>query len=822
MNSVRVILFLLLMPIGLKAQVSLLGKVIDVETHHPITGIEVYDPSSGLTRTTDESGSYLFESIATGKRELIAFGLQYNTKYIEVNVEGTDTLDISLEPLNISLNAVQIVARKKELFALKRLKDVEGTSIYAGKKSEVVLLDLIQGNLGKNNAREVYARVAGLNIYEGSDGGVQLGIGGRGLDPNRTANFNTRQNSYDISADVLGYPESYYTPPSEAVEQIQIIRGASSLQYGTQFGGLINFKLRRTPVSKKWDLHIRNTNGSYGLWNAFVAGGYNSKKVSINSFFQYKQGNGYRPNSDYDVYNFHVNGLVRLTSKTSIEGEVTLYKYLGKQSGGLTDDQFKEGPKLSTRSRNWFGVDWKLYNIKLSHDWNPSSKLSISAFALDAQRNALGFRGNPIELNENPITALDEQNSDGSYVYSRDLIIGKFRNVGVESRYLHKFNFQSQQYVWLIGSKLYSARNTSKQGEGSKDVDADFTFVNSEVSQYPNQSDYVFPNFNWAMFSELIWYVNDKLSITPGIRWEYINTGARGSYKQVIFDNAGNPISDKIFEENKTLRRSFLLLGLGVDYKMTNSLKWYANVSQNYRSVTFSDIRVVSPTFIVDPNIKDEKGYTSDFGLKGRWSNVLSYDVGAYSVFYNDRIGVVLDDRANRVRKNVGKALILGFESMAEININKWLIPSNSNWLMNAFVNYSSTYARYIESEIANIEDKVVEFVPSTNLKTGLKIGYKSWMLSGQFTHLSKQYTDAQNSEIAHSGDIKNGIVGPIPSYHIVDFALSCQWQKWKLETGLNNALNRQYFTRRATGYPGPGIIPSEGRAWYVTLSLHI
>ena len=70
----------------------------------------------------------------------------------------------------------------------------------------------------------------------------KLNIGGRGLDPNRTSNFNTRQNGYDMSADVLGYPESYYSPPAQkALEEIQIVRGAASLQYGTQFGGLVNF-----------------------------------------------------------------------------------------------------------------------------------------------------------------------------------------------------------------------------------------------------------------------------------------------------------------------------------------------------------------------------------------------------------------------------------------------------------------------------------------------------------------------------------------------------------------------------------------------------
>ena len=122
-------------------------------------------------------------------------------------------------------------------------------------------------NLASNNARQIYNQISGLNIYQNDDAGLQLHIGGRGLDPNRTSNFNTRQNSYDISADVLGYPESYYTPPAESLKEIQIIRGAASLQYGTQFGGLINFILKE-PTNKKFELITRNSIGSCLLYTS--------------------------------------------------------------------------------------------------------------------------------------------------------------------------------------------------------------------------------------------------------------------------------------------------------------------------------------------------------------------------------------------------------------------------------------------------------------------------------------------------------------------------------------------------------------------------
>ena len=113
---------------------------------------------------------------------------------------------------------------------LTKLRAVEGMAIYEGKKSEVVQLDAITANVATNNARQVFARVAGLNIWESDGAGLQLGIGGRGLSPNRTSNFNTRQNGYDMSADALGYPESYYTPPTEALSRIEVVRGAASLQ----------------------------------------------------------------------------------------------------------------------------------------------------------------------------------------------------------------------------------------------------------------------------------------------------------------------------------------------------------------------------------------------------------------------------------------------------------------------------------------------------------------------------------------------------------------------------------------------------------------
>jgi Fe(3+) dicitrate transport protein len=83
---------------------------------------------------------------------------------------------------------------------------------------------------------------------------------------------------------------------------------------------------------------------------------------------------------------------------------------------------------------------------------------------------------------------------------------------------------------------------------------------------------------------------------------------------------------------------------------------------------------------------------------------------------------------------------------------------------------------------------------------------------------MSKQFTDSSN---AISGNL-SGVIGQIPSYKILDLSTSYYFKNFTFESGVNNLLNEKYFTRRATGYPGPGIIPSSPRTFYFTIEIKI
>ena len=767
---------------------------------------DVFDRDQGFIKKVPVGEEFLLEvEKETTSLVFLAEGFEIFEKQLDISRDKE--VSIMLKPLVEDLSEVVISAKKREVFQLSRLKDFEKTAIYAGKKTEVILVEQSMANLASNNARQIYSQIPGLNIYQNDDAGLQLHIGGRGLDPNRTSNFNTRQNNYDISADVLGYPESYYTPPSEAIDEIQIVRGAASLQYGTQFGGLVNFKLKSSTTYKPIEITTRNTFGTNNLYTNFsiVSGNINDFKYV--TFFNFKSGDGFRPNSNFDSSNFFFS-LSRKIKDLEVSFEITYLDYLAQQPGGLSDEMFLQNPFQSNRARNWFELNWFLYNTKVDYKFSDNSNFNFNFFGLKAQRNALGFRSNRVS----------QIDSDGE----RDLIKGDFQNFGFETRWLKKYKISKYNSVFLVGNKFYKSNNTSQQGPGSNLSGPEFNFRLDEYPNYSLQSNYNYPNENISFFTENIFYLNDKFSITPGARYEYIKTATDGFYKKINTDAAGNVIQNLSIGSAESRKRNFTLFGLGLSYKRSEKIEYYANISQNYRSVTFADISIINPAFSINPNITDEKGFTADFGLRGNVDKIISFDLSFFNLSYQDRIGFVQrayrDGSVKSERGNVGDANILGVESLIDLNLKEFSGINNNNYLFNVFLNTSFIDSEYVKSEEPGVTGKKVEFIPNSNIKIGLRFGYKNFLFSTQYTFLSSQYTDSSN---AVAGNL-SGVIGLIPSYEIVDISSSFLVGRFKFELGINNLLDKAYYTRRATGYPGPGIITSPNRNIYFTTQFKI
>lgn len=799
MRKTGLIIFLCLFSVCALAQQYTISGTLRRGTE-PAANTSVQLAPAGLQKTTDDNGFFRFTKLAVGSYKVVIAipGYQPYTQAVKITDKNA-TLDIDLSKVDIALADITVTTKKNETVSGK-LDDVTGTAINAGKKTEVIYMKNINANLATNNTRQVYARISGLNIWEYDRGGLQLGIGGRGLSPDRSSNFNVRQNGYDISADALGYPESYYTPSSEAVDRIEIIRGAASLQYGPQFGGLINFAMKEGPKNKPFEITTRQTVGAWGFFNSFnsIGGTIAKNKLNYYAFYQYKKGDSWRPNSHYDQHSAYFHAAYDITKKFKVTGEYTMMKYLAQQPGGLTDAQFAADPSVSVRARNWFKVDWNLISLNLDYKFSDNTRLNWRNYTLQGGRQAIGI-----------LSYINRPDNGGN----RDYMADRYNNVGSELRFIHRYKLlNGQRSTFLIGTRYYNGLTIRKQGAASSGSDADFTFLGPE----PDKSGYEFPGLNLAAFAENVFQVNKHWNITPGIRFEHINTKASGYYyKQNVF------IASERIAESKTNPRSFALLGIGTSWKFDNHTELYGNVSQNYRSINFNDIRVVNANARVDPALKDETGYNVDMGFRGNYKGWLYLDMSVFYLKYNDRIGSIFSKDTNfmtyRLRTNVADSRNIGLEVLLEGDVLKAITKGSSKYKLNIYTNFSLIDARYINTVNTAIADKLVENVPPLLFRTGLSFGTSRFNVTYQYSHQAKQYSDATNTEITPTA-----VDGAIPAFGVMDLSLSYNWRRYAVFTGVNNLSDTKYFTRRADGYPGPGILPADKRNIYLTLQFKL
>ena len=228
------------------------GKITDKNANPlPYASIQLQGTVRGVQSNAE--GNFIMSNIPSGSYTVTVMNLGYEdmSQAVVLSPGQTTEIEIILNEEPIWIDSFELLS-SRGILGQEKLPEVEDFRINAGKKNEVIRVRDLDANLAMNNSRQIFGRTPGISIWENDGSGIQLGVASRGLSPNRSWEFNVRMNGYDITPDPMGYPEAYFTPPMEVVEKIEVIRGASSLQFGPQFGGLLNFVLRRPDQSTRF------------------------------------------------------------------------------------------------------------------------------------------------------------------------------------------------------------------------------------------------------------------------------------------------------------------------------------------------------------------------------------------------------------------------------------------------------------------------------------------------------------------------------------------------------------------------------------------
>ena len=683
----------------------------------------------------------------------------------------------------------------------QQMPQIVGTNIYAGKKNALIVLDNVQGNVVTNNMRQVLAKVPGIHIWESDPSGIQIGIAARGLSPNRSWEFNVRQNGYDIAADPFGYPEAYYNPQLQAVQRIEIVRGQGALQYGPQFGGLVNYILRNgSDINKEIEIESQQTIGSNALFNSYNAIGGKKGKLNYYSFFDHRNGNGWRENSRYYTDAGFATVTYTFSPKFSVTAEIMRSNMHSQQPGGLTDAQIQENAQQSFRSRNWFDITWTTPALIANYQINENTRINTKLFGTIGDRNSVGFLQS--------ITTKDSINPATLTYNNRVVNLDQYRNYGFESRIITNYRLGKMNNNLSAGIRLYTG-TTTRQADGKGTTGTNYDVTVSD----PYPRDIRFNSKNAAAFAETILRINDRLLVIPGVRYEWLEGSAAGR-------NGFTQSGAEIILQDITRSRSFLLGGIGAEYHFNKFTELYGNISQAYRPIQFANLQAPPTTDVVDPDLKDAKGYNIDLGYRGKLYNIIQFDLSLFYLQYNNRVGTITPTGTNyRLITNVGASTSKGFEGYVEFNPIK-IFNRNANTDLIIFGSYAYTDARYSgDHKDANTKDKRVENAPETIFRGGITAGYKGLLLTAQLSYVGETFSDANNTVAASS----NGNTGLIPSYSVTDLTATYKFSKQlNIKAGLNNVFDARYFTRRAGGYPGPGAMPADGRTFFVSIGFKL
>jgi Fe(3+) dicitrate transport protein len=689
-----------------------------------------------------------------------------------------------------------IVIDRRTETDIERLPAIQGTTIFSGKKSEVVRPDALNANLTIKNPRELFAKVPGVFVYDMDGAGNQVNVATRGLDPHRGWEFNIRMDGFITNSDMYGYPASHFSLPMETVERIELVRGTGALQYGAQFGGMLNYSLKQ-PVDD-FAFTTINSVGSFDTLSSYNAVSGRVGNTGIYGYVSRRTSDGYRVAAEAEAEYYGVRLNSALGEKLVLTAGYAASEYRVQLPGPLTDAMFATDPGQATRTRNYYSPSINVPTLGLT--WTPTAATTLSwtASAVRGERNSVLF-DRPADVSDSisPIT--------GTYA-NRQVDIDLYDSFTTAIKALHRYRFGGREHALTVGVE-YMDNDTHRrqQGIGTTGSDYDLSLVVPGWGR-----DLHLLSDNVAVFAENRFAVSDHWFLSAGFRVESGDSRFEGSI--VGYDPNELP---------NTIAHDFTLLGFTLERVLDERRSVYAGWSEAYRPILFKDIIPSSPLERVDKNLEDGRGHTIEVGYRGT-SDHWGWDVSAFELSYRNRMGTTANFDGTtfyNLRTNIGDSNTRGVELFLQygrsLRSGLQLTLFTSSTYMDA--QYEDATAR-VGTQNIPVDGNQVQSVPHWISRNGVTLGAARWSGTLLYSYTHESYADALNTLTPSA----NGAVGLVPSHDVFDLSASYEPNTHlRLRLSVNNLADESYFTKRPEFYPGPGVWPSDGRSYNAAVALY-
>lgn len=767
--------------------ISINGKVSDIADNSPISGAIVFVQSNNYSYT-NSSGEFQIKNLSAGRSTIRISHIGYKTHIQEIIIDlNTSSYDFTLEPSPIKMDDIIVNVDRLE----KYLKNTP----YS-----VVLTDKEQiESRNHNSLADVLSYEPGISVVKDGVWGTDINI--RGLSRNNVVTIidGTRiETANDISARLS-------LVDLNDIDRIEVIKGAASSVYGSgATGGIVNIISSAPSFSKSYSLAGNFSTGYSSVNNLRTLAGtiYNS-----GYFWTTKISGSYRKaddattpagnlkNSRFTDYSFSGSLNVQPFSNHLVKLNYQLFKAedVGIPGGSPL---FPENAdvRYPNEKRELISAGYEIQNlspvfskvlVRYSHQYILRDVENIPNIVQNIPAS-----GNmpPRRVSVLKIAPTADHISD-NLLLQTNLVLSENNLLTIGFDYWNRsydgIRFRYQKIEVLDSSATTVISTTNR------------TIAEKPLPDSKFQSIGLFAQDDLEL-------LKNKLKLSLGARIDKIDISGNETLNPLYEINNGvvnnNPSNQTVIWRKTETDDFSYSSNIGVNYSLTDRLDLTISLGYAFRSPSLEErfqlIDLGNLVRVGDPELKPEKGYSSDFGVR-----YYSTDVKIISsFFYNYITDIVVEKpgtfegRNAQIKTNIGEARLYGFDFLLNYNLY-------SDWL--AYLN-----ASYVKGDDLT-ESKDLPQIPPLNGTVGLKLS------------LTQNITaDFSSSIFAPQSNISVGEIST-PGYAVFNASVNLKninFSAFRIQifTGVDNIFDKAYRNHLAT--TRGGIMVEPGRNFYIRL----
>ena len=631
------------------------------------------------------------------------------------------------------------------------------------------------------NVNEALRKVPGVHVREEEGVGLRPNIGIRGMNPTRSTKVLLLEDGLPLSFAPYGDNASYYHPPIDRYDSIEVSKGSQVIRFGPQTaGGVINYI---TPEPQKsLGGFVGLAAGTRGYLNGHVMVTGNGAIADI----YHKESDGARDNmrSRLDDINFKWAG--QLNDDHKLVLRATHFREDSQLTySGLTQAEYEKlGPRYNPFKNDFFDAsrtglsathEWRLnadakvltsvYGAFFNRDWwRQASDTGTSASALNCQGQSGESRLNGIAITDSQLQACKMQGR-----------LREYTTTGIDSR------VQLHHQAFGIAGELEAG--VKYQHEVQDRVQHNYTSYTNYLSgtgMTLGENQQRRTNATSAFVANRF-IVNDRFAVTPIVRVEHIQ------HQRINFLSA-NASGSSSFTE--------FVPGVGATYQLSAVTQVYGGVHKGFSPPRVEDAINSSGQSI---DLSAERSVNAEVGVRTSPMKDVAFDL---AVFRNDFSNLVQvgSIAGGSTSYQEGKALFQGVEMAGQFDKLSKSIEGNLfarvswTWLptaeqKSAFTNSAGTGA------VGNR----LPYAPENLLN--LTLGYRAptnWNARVEYVYVGRQYSDFDNT--VTPGANSNGQEGLIAGYGIWNAVGNYPIGKTTLFVAAKNLTDQTYIVDRTRG----------------------